>query len=188
MRLKPAIYLGIVVLGAAAIGARILNVKYGKGEALVIAPAGHPLSVVVDGGPTAAIAGGAYRRFTLPQGIHSFAITDATRGTTVTRNVETNAGNSHKLVSASDDQCFVSLDVALSHYSVEKGKTGGRKPSVHQRFKNTQKPFELFRDTRLSEDELPKKVGATAGVYLLRDTPCAALAAPDGELVARLGY
>jgi hypothetical protein len=186
-RVRLVLVLGFLALVVVVGAFQVHRDMTGPGQAVVIAPAGHTVEVVVDGAPAVKVPG-AYKRFELPQGVHTFALADLTAGTTATRTFELNSGKSHKLVSVSDDQCFVVLDIALSHYSISKSDEKPPLPFVHERFKNVAKPFELYTGYYLEPNQLPQTVPGDAPVYLLHEISCARVGGPDAQLLSDLGY
>src|SRR5262249_8743889 len=148
---------------------------------VVLSPYNHGVEVSIDGGAATSIGAGGYKRFTLPQGPHKVEIKAEGKEEKTTKEV-TLKSKSFKVVPVSDDQCFVQMDIALSHYSPEGSTKKLPIPKVSERF-DKREPFEVFSGVYFKEAELPADVDIRKAMYLFEEVPCKELSRTDEDLV-----
>jgi hypothetical protein len=140
---------------------------HGHGTLVVFAPADRAVAVEVDG-KSHALAAGGYVRVSAAPRKHRVVVAGPTREVTLESGLHILA------VPTLATQCFVELDVTVSHYG-----QGGVAPTVTGRFRRDQ-PF-ILPDYPLSKAELPKervdkvrrgKVVGVQLIHLFRTEPC----------------
>ena len=171
VRLSTKIQLGLFGVGLVAITVNVLVNQRKDGGIVLFAPPRGAVRVSVDGAPALTLAAGEHRRLRARRGEHTVAVEGGPRFPVQIRNGFDLLG-----VPTLAEQCFVELDVTLSHYG-----EGGSPPKVSKRDRVTG-PFQLPKTYYLSEDELPRQVseridpdGKIVGmqlVFLYRSVPC----------------
>jgi hypothetical protein len=181
MKLKKRLVIvgGLVVAVVVAAVVQKLVQHRGHGTLVVFAPADRAVDVEVDGKPHALAAGGFVRVSAAP-GKHRVAVVGGP-----TRDVTLESGLHILAVPTLATQCFVELDVTVSHYG-----QGGVAPTVTGRFRRDQ-PF-ILPDYPLSNAELPKervdkvrrgKVVGVQLVHLFRTETCDPTAAYNTRIL-----
>lgn len=192
MRIKrsTAILLGVFVVGVVAIALDAVWKQRKDGEIVVFAPPDAAARVRIDGGAPIELAAGEIRRVSAGHGAHDVEV-EAPQA--LHRHATIDSGRQHRGVPTLATQCFVELDVTLSHY----GETAGKRPPNVVKVDEYTDEFEVPSPYALVESELPKqlvdKVNRSGEIVdvqlqqLYRTVPCATKADPTAVLRA-LGY
>jgi hypothetical protein len=187
LKTKTILMIGFFVLGVAVIVGQALYKSYlGDGQAVVFAPPDRAVDVSLDGGQSATIPAGEFRRYTASQGDHKLQV--VLDGQTSERPFMIKSGHSHMGVPVLDEQCYVALDVATSHYKFSGASDADKPlPYLHRRYRE-QGAFNLPKPFYFREDHLPKSKRAGAGVYLFYTVPCQVIEWDANKLVRAMGY
>lgn len=141
---------------------------------LIIFSPGQPSKVVVDGGAAIEISAGKFSQIPVGPGKHSVVINGD-------RTLEINLEAFDRwVVPVMNDQCFMSLDVSLSHY----GEQPSAPPMVTAR-KQASEPFKLPGGNYLREDDLPRSRKQSARALLFRSAGCAEIDALESGVAAK---
>ena len=187
MKLQNKVLIGVAIGGAALGAAGLIKEQLSPGTLVVAAPIDSPAWVVV-GGKRFQIPAGDVLRKPLTHGTHTVEL-GAPKPRTV--QVVIKSGRNVTAVPVFDEQCFVELDVTISHY----GDTADRyPPKVSNRFRHRE-PFHV--SWPMTERELPKsttekvkrngKIVDIKLVHMLRPVPCSVVD-DDAAALAALGY
>jgi hypothetical protein len=190
VKTSTKVVLVLFPLGIVAIVADAMWKDARPGTMVLFAPADAPVTVIVDDGAPVALAPGEVRRLEAEHGAHTVRTADGA----VTRTVTVESGRQLRGVPLIAEQCFVELDVTMSHY----GESAGReRPTISQSFRHAE-PFAVANVWPLTESELPSHTtdrvrsdGTYADVqlvHLFRTVPCAAMDAGADATLAALGY
>lgn len=130
--------------------------------------------VVVDGGEAVKVSAGKFRSIKVGPGKHSISL-NGDRKVDVTLEAF-----DRWVVPVQDEQCFMSLDVSLSHY----GDNPKAAPSITNR-KQHSAPFKWPTDNYLSQKELPKSRTSGQRALMLRSLPCDKMNELEAGLAAK---
>ena len=189
MRLSTKIGIGVFTTGLVAIGVDAVLKDQADGTLVFFAPT-HTIARLVVDGQSIEIEPGEVGRVTVEHGAHTVEVqTPHPRRATVT----IDSGRNLIAVPLGPEQCFVELNVTLSHYG---DGAGTSPPRVSDRVRH-QDPFHVPQTYALTEDELPDHTtervnsrGDIVGinlVHLFRPVPCDVMEQDDAVL-AVLGY
>jgi hypothetical protein len=178
IRLIIAMVVGIPVLLFMGISA-IHTYAVGEGRVHVVADETE-VDVSIDGVRVGGVAAGTHRSFQVKQGTHRVEITGD--GEAQQREVKVSSGFANLLVPASNDQCFVVLDVSNSHYG-----SGKERPKVSKRIARGE-IADLSSSTHYGENELPHSISDKESCELVSTIDCAVLSGEDSAVVMALGY
>lgn len=129
---------------------------------LIIFSPGQASKLVVDGGAPIEISAGKFSQLPVGPGKHTVVINGD-------RTLEINLEAFDRwVVPVMDDQCFMSLDVSLSHY----GEQPSAPPMITAR-KQASEPFKLPGGNYLREDDLPRSRKNSQRALLFRSAGCA---------------
>jgi hypothetical protein len=141
---------------------------------LIIFSPGQPSKVAVDGGAAMEISANTFSQIPVGPGKHSVVINGD-------RTLEINlAAFDRWVVPVMNDQCFMSLDVSLSHY----GENSKAAPVITAR-KQASEPFKLPAGNYLREDDLPRSRKQSDRALLYRSASCAEIDALESGVAAK---
>jgi len=141
---------------------------------LIIFSPGQPSKIAVDRGAAIEIPAGQFSQIAVGPGKHSVVINgDRTREIDL-------AAFDRWVVPVMNDQCFMSLDVSLSHY----GENASAPPMITAR-KQASEPFKLPGGNYLREDDLPRSRKQSDRALLFRSAGCAEIDALESGVAAK---
>jgi len=154
---------------------------FAKAEGLVFAPARTPVLAVVDGGEAVRVPAGEVGRFELTLGAHRVRL--QLGGASLAHALTIKAAHERIVLPVAAPQCFATLDVTTSHY--QRSSQAGQPPSLPLLTdRHTEaEPFALPANVFFSQQDLPERANAQAGVYLFRPVACQLLGLPNEDLV-----
>lgn len=131
---------------------------------IVLFSAVDDAEVAIDGAAPVAVEGGKFKQLSVGPGEHELVIDGARKLRVKLEPFDRWA------VPLVEEQCFMSLDVSLSHYSADDKKALGG-PNIARR-SQTSEPFEFPPNHYLVESELPANRTSANQTLLLRSLPC----------------
>ncbi len=158
------------------------------GTVHVVCPVESTVQVKLDGSSPMSLDPGEHVKLDLDRGEHVIVVSDGASGRSVTHKVEVKTGFFDQVAPASDDQCFVTLDMTDFSYPLYRAK--GTEPPMPVLFDTHDErlPFDLPSSTYLDMDEMPENIESGSSVYLMLDIPCGRLSGTDAEILTNLGF
>lgn len=157
---------------------------FGSGHIVVVASEESPVTVSIDGAAEATVSPGAHSKFEVKQGRHKAKL--STREGSTEHGFDVSSGFADLLVPASDEQCFVVLDVSKSHYQFG-GKESAKFPTITRRVAAND-VYDLPGSTYYSEKELPRSIKENSSCHLLLEVDCEMIKLDDLKLLKTLGF